>query len=377
MSLNPSNDTEASSASESSKTGSKLHAGYSLEAGVLARARSWVDIFGWIRLGRVLRVAGSPILLLMVAFTTCLWLTGLNVLLGARYGIQSSPLFVSVDDTSIVARLFKDALAVTEIFRAMFLPEVFNQESPYVTLSLLARSLCSILVWSPCSMVLLRQGALLTAGRPMQPIGDVARWVLPRIRNSYLAAVIPSVGVLSMFWVVPITYWLSSIIRLEAVDWLFSLVLVCLAIPMGMLAFGSLVAIPLSWAAVINERDPDTLDSLSRGYEYLYRRPLRLLSYAVVAILILFAINTLATWVVGYAARMVAYPVDMNSGGGALSNTTVSLLRFVPVVVTYTVSWSLIGGIYLLLRHDAGGQEVEDLWIEPSQSSADLPELKQ
>ncbi len=376
MSLNPSNDPEPSSASESTNTGSRLHAGYSLEAGVLARARSWVDIFGWIRLGRVLRVAGSPILLLMVAFTTCLWLTGLNVLLGARYGIESSPLFVSVDDTSIVARLFKDALAVTEIFRAMFLPEVFNQESPYGTLSLLARSLWSILVWSPCSMVLLRQGALLTAGRPMQPIGDVARWVLRRIRNSYLAAVIPSVGVLSMFWVVPITYWLSSIIRLEAVDWLFSLVLVCLAIPMGMLAFGSLVAIPLSWAAVINERDPDTLDSLSRGYEYLYRRPLRLLSYAVVAILILFAINTLATGVVGYAARMVAYPVEMNGGGG-LSNTTVSLLRFVPVVVTYTVIWSLIGGIYLLLRQDAGGQEVEDLWIEPSQPSAALPELKQ
>ncbi len=376
MSLNPSNDTESSSESESRNTGSKLHAGYSLEAGVLARARSWIDIFGWIRLGRVLRVAGSPILFLMVAVTTGLWLTGLNLLLGTRYGIETSSLALSLDEATIMSTLVRDSLAVTEIFRAMFLPEVFNQESPNGTLSLMARSLWSILVWAPCSMVLLRQGAILTAGRPMQPIGDVSRWVLRRLRNSYLAAIIPSVCVLSLFWIVPIIYWLSSIIDLNALDWLLSAVLVGLAIPMGMLAFGSLVAIPLSWAAVINERDPDTLDSLSRGYEYLYRRPLRLLSYATVSILILFVINLLVTWVIGYGARMVAYPVDANSSVSSLANTTLLLLGFAPVVVTYTVSWSLIGGIYLLLRQDAGGQEVEDLWIERSQPSAALPELK-
>ena len=33
-----------------------------------------------------------------------------------------------------------------------------------------------------------------------------------------------------------------------------------------------------------------------------------------------------------------------------------------PTVVVLTLLWGLVGGVYLLLRYDAGGQEVEDLW---------------
>ena len=52
-----------------------------------------------------------------------------------------------------------------------------------------------------------------------------------------------------------------------------------LAIPCGVLVFGANFAVPLGWAAMAVEREPDPLDALSRGYEYLYRRPLQLVMY--------------------------------------------------------------------------------------------------
>ena len=62
----------------------------------------------------------------------------------------------------------------------------------------------------------------------------------------------------------------------SGLEFVLALVAAAIALPCGILAFGANVAVPLSWAALTNERDPDPLDSLSRGYEYLFRRPLRL-----------------------------------------------------------------------------------------------------
>jgi hypothetical protein len=102
-----------------------------------------------------------------------------------------------------------------------------------------------------------------------------------------------------------------------------------------------------------------------------------LFGYTIVAIVILAAVNILATLVVGCGGRMVADTVNTNGGGNTLAASVRFTLGYVPAVVTYTLSWSLIGGIYLLLRQDAGGQEVEDLWIESAQPAVTLPELKQ
>jgi hypothetical protein len=41
--------------------------------------------------------------------------------------------------------------------------------------------------------------------------------------------------------------------------------------------------------------------------------------------------------------------------------------------ITLLGAW--LGGAYLLLRHDTGGQEIEDLWRPPSTPPAELPEL--
>ena len=58
--------------------GSQVHGGHELEAGMLERVREWTDLFPWLRLARVLRIAASPTLLLVVAATLFVWAIGMR-----------------------------------------------------------------------------------------------------------------------------------------------------------------------------------------------------------------------------------------------------------------------------------------------------------
>ena len=53
----------------------------------------------------------------------------------------------------------------------------------------------------------------------------------------------------------------------------------------------------------------------------------------------------------------------------------IGVLGHLPAVVVLTVMWSLVGGVYLLLRYDAGGQEVEDLWQPAPPPKPSFPKL--
>ena len=55
--------------------------------------------------------------------------------------------------------------------------------------------------------------------------------------------------------------------------------------------------------------------------------------------------------------------------------TSSNLLAHVPVVALLTAAGSLLGGVYLLLRYDAGGQQVEDLWQAEPRPRPPLPSI--
>ena len=80
-------------------------------------------------------------------------------------------------------------------------------------------------------------------------------------------------------------------LRIDLVSTLTGWLTGVLAVPAGLLAFGALFAIPLALVAMVNESDPDLFDSLSRGYEYLMRRPLSIVWYSLVCILLIYVIS--------------------------------------------------------------------------------------
>ena len=60
----------------------QVHRGHNLETGLLGRVREWTDIVPWLRLGRTLRVAGSPPLVLLTAVTFAFWWLGQRLIFG-------------------------------------------------------------------------------------------------------------------------------------------------------------------------------------------------------------------------------------------------------------------------------------------------------
>ena len=179
--------------------------------------------------------------------------------------------------------------------------------------------------------------------------------------------------------------------------WPFTLLLGLL---MAILLIGALAGWPLMWATVAVE-GTDAFDALSRSYAYTYQRPLRLLWYvllaAVLAAVSMFIVKLFATsaislgnWSVSWGLDEQTYrqivaplPIDADAAYDVLAEPTA------PAELTGT-SWlaakairfwkSLLGalaagyqagflfvaavGVYLLLRKDIDGAEMDEVYVE-------------
>ncbi len=109
--------------------------------------------------------------------------------------------------------------------------------------------------------------------------------------------------------------------------------------------------------------------------EYLFRRPLRLMLYAVVCFGILIVVGLLAEGVTRAAISVVTATLGLSGSPPQVALISGQILRLFPTVVLLTLLWSLVGGVYLLLRYDAGGQEVEDLWQPPPPVEPTFPKV--
>ncbi len=359
-----------------------LAAGHDLEAGILARAREWVDVIPWLRLGRTLRVAGSPPLLLMVALTFAIWSPVFeSTLWVARVPIQNSKLDPSADSGQAGFSLRSTADSALRQVRSVIPTSVLGEVNPpsgFVARKswwwTLVGMAWSLLIWMPTVLLLVRQGALLAAGRPLAGLRQGFILALRRTPVAWLVALIPLACVLALAPLIMLAGWMARFV--DAVPWLeipIALMVIVVAVPCGILAFGANFAVPLAWAAIANERDPDALDSLSRGYEYLLRRPLQLALDVFLSAVALAIICTLAAAVTGAATQISSILLEWVGTSPTLPGRVATIMGHFPLVVAMTLFWSLVGGVYLLLRQDAGGQEVEDLWFPMAKNSQPLP----
>lgn len=335
----------------------QIHQGYDLETGMLVRAHEWIDLFPWLRLVRVLRVAGSPPLLMLTAIVLSLWFAGGQLILGEN----------AIDSEQAVV----DAGQATGVLASRLLGSSETSLGRRV-----AAVIWATVIWSTLGLFLARQGALLTAGRTLISLGPGLSLSARRTPASWLAALIPFVCLLPFALAALLIGWLTSFLpEIWPVQGLLGLIVALIALPSGLLTFGAMFAVPISWAALANERDADSLDSLSRGYEYLYRRPVQLVLYVLIGLLLMSIAGGLAWGVSMTACQLASITLGSVGASPQLTTSTRNVLQLLPPVVVATLFWSLLGGVYLLLRRDAGGQEVEDLWIAPAVDRPALPEL--
>jgi hypothetical protein len=234
----------------------------------------------------------------------------------------------------------------------------------------------SLLIWTPIALLLTRQGALLTAGRPLMGLRGGILLAMKRTPRAWLVAVVPSACVALIAISLYVVGWVGQLgAGIVVIETGFALLLALMAIVGGLLAFGAHFAIPLGWAAIVNEQSPDPLDSLSRGYEYLLRRPLRLAAYLLLSLLMMFVIGALAVGIESAAVTLATGVLGMTGDAGSLLQRVRVVLHGFPLAVVVTLGWGMLGGAYLLLRRDAGGQEVEDVWMPPVEPTPPLPSV--
>ncbi len=356
----------------------QMHGGHRLESGILARSREWVDVLPWIRLGRVLRLAGSPLTLIIVALVHVVWSAGLGVA-----GAAFPPVVLVAGDDG----LFRPLGLFLRVAGAINPVSVWADTSSWrLTLGV---GVWTALIWTPVLLMLTRQGALLTAGRDLIGTSDALRVAIRRTPVTWLALVTPVVCISALLIPVVALGWLrrgivgdvsfgDSAGAMSAVtDAVVGVLMLATLLPAGLLALGSFVAIPAAVAAIINEPTPDPLDALSRGYEMVFRRPLQLTGYVLVAgvcAVVIGAMGLGVSWLCESMVRPILPPVaaiEDPRGGGVVT----SALHFFPSGLVFALCWGLVGGTFLLLRRDCGGQEVEDVWTPPPRRVGSLPDL--
>ena len=332
----------------------QIHAGYEFESGMFARARSWTDLFPWVALVRVLRLLASPT---AIAFVTVACLITRWTFLSfvevhpagfPEIGPNAFPQFV----LSAVSHLF-----VANTWAA-------------VTLVIVV-----LLLWSPVIGFVARQGAVLTAGGTLPEFGRTLSILKTRWWRCYLVPLVP-IACVAMFSALLLVLRLPSmLIGLDAVSNATGWLLGVLVIPAGILGFGALIAVPLGTAALMNEADPDPIDSLSRGYEYLLRRPLHLFWYVLVCLTIGFAVRAVFSGVAVVSGMLVQGVASTIAADATTAQSAEFVVNALWNGAQVTLQLGLLGGVYLLLRRDAGGQHVEDLWHPKPEPVKSLPEL--
>ncbi|MCG8651430.1 MAG: hypothetical protein MI861_16435 [Pirellulales bacterium] len=352
-------------------------AGSQVESGFLIHAREWTDLFPWLCLVRTLRVAASAPLILVVAITFAVWCNLVEALVGGSPSSlqiqQVSPEIHLLLPRQIVIGLVQHVHGLLPI--ASFDPLVQADDSASNSRWLnFAFIMLSLAVWMPAILLLVRQGALLTAGRPLASLNNGLKKAAIQSPWAWFLAAIPLGCVALLSLLVAVTGWIARLF--SGWQWLempFVVAAAGIAIVAGILSFGANVAVPLGWAALVNQEDRDGLDALSRGFEYLMRRPLQLAWYLSVAIALLVVVGAIFTGISYAGIHIAMVALQFAGASDFVQSQTVLLLAYLPWIVVLTLFWSQVGGIYLLLRRDAGGQEVEDLWIPSPGSAPDLP----
>lgn len=332
-------------------TKSEIHSGYEFEEGMFSRMRTWVDVAPWIRLFRVMRILASPTHVGLVAIALVI----IHVLFGSwPWSVLQG---YTVFDLELVGISPLQSAIAEQGLRALMYAVV------------------SLLIWTPVFQFVARAGASLTAQQQLPPARVTAGIVVSRWWKSYLVPLVPLCCILGFSLLLFLVRIPSFVLPFQWVSTLTGWVIGIGSIPLGILGFGALFAVPLGIVAMACEPDPDPIDSTSRGYEYLYRRPLRLLWYLLVSALVI----TIAARLLGGVAMVSSVAVAEISSLFRLDTTQIAASHLVIAIVLTSwkiaLSFGLLGGIYLLARRDTGGQEVEDFWVPPTKPPPPLPEL--
>ncbi|HVU86812.1 MAG TPA: hypothetical protein VHD36_05795 [Pirellulales bacterium] len=381
------------------------------------RQVAWTELFPWLDLLRIFRLAIQARILLLSAAAVLLtfagwWVAG-KVFNGgdseaprplsvAPWGVvvdeptgdeirRTPPGFVAPGDmllrpTSLSSGAENPLVAawhnLSAPFRQLFAPELSVVGLAY----LLVCALWVDLIWSFFGGVITRLAALQYTRSERGSLRGAVRYVTSRYTAYVTAPLFPLFGVLLFVLPVALVGLIghAGSVGLTTVAILWPLFLVA-GLVIVIFLVGLLFGWPLMWPTISAE-GTDSFDALSRSYSYVYQRPLHYLWFALVAGFL----GALAAIVVHYFAAAVLYltawAVSWGAGGavlGDLSETApvadqlltfwAGLVQLITVGFTYAFFLCAATIIYFLLRYEVDGTETDEVFVEEQSEKFGLP----
>lgn len=218
------------------------------------------------------------------------------------------------------------------------------------------------------------------------------RFACQKWLSLFAAPLIPACGIVAAgvpLWVLGLLLRSGAGMFLASLVWPVALVF---GASMALLALGLLFAWPLMWATIATEGS-DSFDALSRAYAYLFQRPIHYLFYAVVAAflawlgwLVVGAVTSgvvgMAYWSAGWGSgQAVVSAVTPQIGnlegigraGAVIIRFWATAAKSLGVGFVYGFFWSGIAAVYLLLRRDVDATEMDEIFLEADRSEAESP----
>lgn len=249
-------------------------------------------------------------------------------------------------------------------------------------------------VWALFGGAITRRAALQLGREENLGLRAALRYAAGKWRSYFAAPLLPLVGILIFSCPVLVLGLMMRVdlgLFLSAVVWPIALIPSLL---MALLLLALLFGWPLMWPTISTE-STDSFDALSRSWSYVYHRPLHYLFYAAVVTVL----GGLGWLFVAYFAEWVAYlsvwaaswtagneRMDQVFDGGSLGTLGrwgANLLyfwhgcvRLLALGFVYSYFWTAATGIYLLLRRDDDGTDLDDVFIEAGDQAYGLPPLE-
>ncbi len=257
---------------------------------------------------------------------------------------------------------------------------------------LLLAAFGSLAIWAFFGGAMARIAAVHLACDEYVGLAAALRFACRKWVPLFAAPLIPACGIVAAgapLWVLGLL--LRSGVGMFLVSLIWPVALVFGAI-MALLALGLLFAWPLMWATIAAEGS-DSFDALSRAYAYLFQRPIHYLFYALVAAVLAWlswiVVGAITSGVVG----MAYWSASWGSGATVVSTVTprvgeiegvgragAVVIRFwataaksLGVGFVYGFFWSGVAAIYLLLRRDVDATEMDEVFLEADQSETAAP----
>jgi hypothetical protein len=387
----------------------------------------WQEVFPWLLLVRSFRTATSTWNLLLGSAGVLATIFGWWLLAKAFGGTEEQPLAVWIDAYQSCPWRDRDPVLGPPAVATLPVPEAWEQgpprlgrfptnpfigpwrqlRAPFMSLFnegltftglafLLLACLWGAAVWALFGGAITRRAALALGREENLGLRPALGYARSKWGSYFASPLLPLLGVaMAAFpvWVLGLLMRLDIGVLLAGVLWPLALLAGFL---MALLLLALLFGWPLMWPTISAE-GTDSFDALSRAWSYVYHRPLHYLFYAVVVavlgglgwyFVVYFAewIIYLPKWAMSWSAgadRLAVLlrvpgeeePGTLGAWGWNLIDFWEGCVRLVALGFAYSYFWTASTAIYLLLRRDDDGTELDDIHVDRPTPAYGLPPL--